>query len=318
MQTTLDNKVTFSGQGLHSGRPVTVTLHPAVADHGIVFLRSDLPGSAPMAARWNAVEQTALNTRLRNAAGDEVSTIEHLMAALAGVGCHNVLVEIDGPEVPILDGSAQPFVDGLMKAGLRRLQAPLYAIEILKDVEVQQGEAVARLSPATDAMLEIDFTIDFADAAIGHQHRALALRGDAFVRELSDSRTFCRNADVEFMHSKGLALGGTLENAVVVDGAKVLTPGGLRHADEAVRHKMLDAVGDLATAGAPILGRYTGLRAGHALTNKLLRALFADPTAWRPRLVTPAISRDLPGAGVVRGGLPRIPAFRPEGLGRAA
>ena len=319
MQTTLANKVTFSGQGLHSGRTVTVTLHPAVADHGIVFLRSDIAGSAPMAARWNRVEQTALNTRLRNAAGDEVSTIEHLMAALAGVGCHNAFIEIDGPEVPILDGSSQPFVEGLMKAGLRRLQAPLYAIEILKPVEVQQGEAWARLSPTTVSALEIDFTIDFSDAAIGHQERSMVLTNDAFVRELADSRTFCRNADVEMMQSKGLALGGTLENAVVVDGPCVLTPGGLRHADEAVRHKMLDAVGDLSTAGAPIFGRYTGMRAGHAMTNKLLRALFADPTAWRPRLVTPAVSRTLPGAGVVKGGLQAgYPAFNGQSFDRVA
>lgn len=301
MQTSLDTSLRFTGTGLHSGRPVELRLHPAPAGHGIVFRRTDL-GGALLPALWDRVEQTALNTRLRGAGGAEVSTIEHLMAALAGTGCHNVLIDIDGPEVPILDGSARPFVDGILAAGLRQLDAPLRVIEILREVEVRQGEALARLSPAT--ALRIDFTIDFPDPAIGHQHRRLNLSNGAFVRELADSRTFCRSADVAAMRAQGLALGGSLDNAVVVEGAQVLTPGGLRHADEAVRHKMLDALGDLMTAGAPILGLYTGHRAGHALTNRLLRALFDRPDSWRWRLAGPRIARALPGAGVVRGGLP--------------
>jgi UDP-3-O-[3-hydroxymyristoyl] N-acetylglucosamine deacetylase len=178
-----------------------------------------------------------------------------------------VLVDIDGPEVPILDGSSRKFVEGLLAAGIREQSAPLYAIEVLRDVEVRDGLALARLEPAP--ALEIDFAIEFDDAAIGSQRKSLNMANGAFVRELSDSRTFCRESDVEAMRAQGLALGGTFENAVVVNGADVLSPGGLRHKDEAVRHKMLDALGDLSLAGAPILGRYTGYRAGHAITNRL-------------------------------------------------
>lgn len=305
MQRTLNRIALFTGTGLHGGVPVTLRVGPAPAGHGIVFRRTDVePAAALIPARWDLVEQTALNTRIRNAHGVHVATIEHLMAALAGTGVHNALIEIDGPEVPILDGSAHPFVAGILQAGLREQDAPLRVIEILAPVEVRNGEAMARLSPAT--ALRIDFTIDFPDAAIGHQHRRLNLSNGAFVHNLSDSRTFCRSADVDAMRAQGLALGGTLENAVVVDGDRVLTPGGLRHKDEAVRHKMLDALGDLATAGAPILGLYTGVRAGHALTNRLLRALFADPAAWRWREAGPRIAARLPGAGLPVGGLDAV------------
>ncbi len=249
-----------------------------------------------MAALWHDVTVSPLNTRLMNSDGVTVSTIEHLMAALSGCGVHNVLVDIDGPEVPILDGSAAAFVRGIVAVGLRPLSAPLRAIKILQEVTVRDGSASARLSPATT--LQIDFEIDFADAAIGQQHKTLNMANGTFVRELCDSRTFCRSADVDAMRANGLALGGTIENAVVVDGAEVLTPGGLRHADEAVRHKMLDALGDLYTAGAPILGRYSGHRAGHAITNKLLRALFARPDAWRWVECDAATAARLPGVGV--------------------
>jgi len=297
VQTTLRNKVTFTGRGLHSGGAARVTLCPAAADHGIVFRRSDVIGQDPrIPARWDHVGQFPLNTRIENAAGVHVSTIEHLMAALAGCGVHNVLVEIDGAEVPILDGSAAQFVRGIIATGLLMLPAPLRVIEVLRPVEVRQGEAMARLDPAPG--LVIDFTIDFADAAIGHQALVLDMGNGAFVRELCDSRTFCRQADVDAMRARGLALGGSLHNAVVVDGDAVLSPGGLRHRDEAVRHKMLDALGDLATAGAPLLARYTGLRAGHALTNQLLRALFADASQYRWTGCSPAQAARLPGAGV--------------------
>ncbi len=231
-----------------------------------------------------------------------VSTIEHIMAALAGSAVHNAVIDIDGPEVPILDGSAAQFVAGLLDAGIKPQSAPVRAVKVLKTIEVRDGEAVARLEPSD--MLEIDFLIDFAEAAIGRQEKVLNMANGAFVRELSDSRTFCRNAEVIAMRERGLALGGTLNNAVVFDGDKVLSPGGLRHADEPVRHKMLDALGDLALAGGPILGRYTGVRAGHALTNRLLRALFADPSAWRTHDCVGLSSGKLPGVGVVRSDLP--------------
>jgi UDP-3-O-[3-hydroxymyristoyl] N-acetylglucosamine deacetylase len=296
VQTTLKSKVVFEGTGLHSGAPVRVVLHPAAGNAGIVFQRTDVAGRPKLPALWHDVIVSPLNTRLTNSAGVTVSTIEHLMAALAGCGVHNVLVEIDGPEVPILDGSAASFVRGIVETGLTRLAAPLRAIEILRDVEVADGPVFAKLSPSTT--LQIDFEIDFADAAIGHQHKTLNMANGAFVRELCDSRTFCRSSDVEAMHANGLALGGSVENAVVVDGDQVLTPGGLRHKDEAVRHKMLDALGDLYTAGAPILGRYTGTRAGHAMTNKLLRALFDQPDAWRWVDCDAKTAARLPGVGV--------------------
>ncbi|MEJ6746983.1 MAG: UDP-3-O-acyl-N-acetylglucosamine deacetylase [Yoonia sp.] len=301
MQTTLKSNVTFSGAGLHTGAPVMLVLRPAPANNGIVFRRVDIAGDNALTAVWDNVAVSPLNTRLTNSAGVTVSTIEHLMAALAGTGVHNVVVDIDGPEVPIMDGSAAAFVRGIVGAGLTRLTAPLYAIEILSDVIVEDGPAMAMLSPATS--LQIDFDIDFADAAIGRQAKTLNMANGVFVRELCDSRTFCRSSDVDAMRANGLALGGTLENAVVVDGDQVLSPGGLRHSDEAVRHKMLDALGDLYTAGAPILGRYTGVRAGHAMTNRLLQALFAQPDAWRMTRCDAKIAARLPGVGVSKADL---------------
>ncbi|MBU2357408.1 UDP-3-O-acyl-N-acetylglucosamine deacetylase [Loktanella sp. M215] len=296
MQTTLRSILTFDGRGLHSGAPARLTLRPAAANTGIVFVRTDAAGQgARIAALWHNVEVSPLNTRLTQ--GDvSISTIEHLMAALSGCGVHNVIVDIDGPEVPIMDGSAAAFVRGIVSTGLTQMAAPLRAIEILDEVHVDHNGAWASLRPATS--LQIDFEIDFPDAAIGHQHKTLNMANGSFVRNLSDSRTFCRNVDVDDMRSHGLALGGTMENAVVVDGARVLTPGGLRHADEPVRHKMLDALGDLYTAGLPILGRYTGYKAGHNLTNALLRALFAHPDAWRPVTCDAQIAARLPGVGV--------------------
>jgi len=303
VQNTLVHSVTFAGVGLHSGVPVTMTVHPAAEGHGIWFCRTDVAaGDARVAAQWDAVVPSRLCTLVANAAGVSVSTIEHIMAALAGSAIHNALIDIDGPEVPILDGSAAPFVAGFLGAGIVAQGAPVRAIRVLKAIEVCEGDAVARIEPSD--MLEIAFHIDFAEAAIGRQHKVLNMANGAFVRELSDSRTFCRNAEVVALRERGLALGGTLENAVVFEGDKVLSPGGLRYADEPVRHKMLDALGDLALAGGPILGRYTGIRAGHALTNRLLRALFADPTAWRAQDCVGLASGKLPGVGVHRGDLP--------------
>jgi UDP-3-O-[3-hydroxymyristoyl] N-acetylglucosamine deacetylase len=303
VQNTLSTVASFSGFGLHSGLPVRMIVRPAAADHGIWFRRLDVTGRDPLVpARWDHVTPSRLCTVVENADGVSVSTIEHVMAALAGSGIHNALIDIDAPEVPILDGSALTYVAGFLAAGIEAQNRPVRAIRVLKAVEVSEGEATARLDPAD--MLEIDFSIDFEDAAIGMQTRRLNMANGAFVRELSDSRTFCRQADVDAMRERGLALGGTLENAVVFDGDRVLSPGGLRHQDEPVRHKMLDAVGDLALAGGPILGRYTGERAGHALTNRLLRALFADPAAWCHVDCGPQTLGKLPGVGVHAGDLP--------------
>ena len=303
MQNTLKTTAIFEGFGLHRGMPVRMAVKPAPVDHGIVFRRTDVAArDAVIPAIWDHVVPSRLCTLVSNAADVSVSTIEHVMAALAGCAIHNALIEIDGPEVPILDGSAVPFVEGFLAAGIELQDAPVMAIRVLLPVEVRDGDAVARLEPAD--MLEIDFQIDFAEAAIGRQTKRLNLSNGAFVRELSDSRTFCRQIDVDAMRANGLALGGTLENAVVFQGDQVLSPGGLRHADEPVRHKMLDALGDLALAGAPILGRYTGVRAGHAMTNRLLRKLFATPGAWAAVSCEGLTGGKLPGIGVHRGDLP--------------
>ncbi|MBD3678976.1 MAG: UDP-3-O-acyl-N-acetylglucosamine deacetylase [Rhodobacteraceae bacterium] len=303
MQTTLKAPIRFSGVGLHSGKPANMVVRPADANHGVSFRRTDINiGNTVIPARWDAVTPSQLCTLLRNDAGVEVSTVEHIMAALAGCGVHNALIEVDGPEVPILDGSSALFVQAILREGLIQQGIPVMAIEILQPVEVADGLSVARLEPSEN--LEIEFGIDFADAAIGQQRKRLDMANGSFVRELCDSRTFCRQSDVDAMRANGLALGGTLENAVVVDGEKILSPGGFRHEDEAVRHKMLDAVGDLALAGAPILGRYVGERSGHAMTNKLLRALFANPAAYRIVTCDSEISRKLPGSGVRAADLP--------------
>jgi len=305
LQHTLRTPVTFKGVGLHSGMPATMTIRPAAAGQGIWFKRTDIAlGDAMIPAQYDAAEQTPLCTRLVNRSGVSVSTVEHVMAALAGCGVHNALIEIDGPEVPILDGSAAPFVRGIMARGVRAQQSPVLAYQVLRPITVERDGARATLTPA-DRLL-IEFHIDFEDAAIGRQSKTLDMGNGAFARELCDSRTFCRQADVDRMRENGLALGGTLENAVVVDGPTILTPGGLRHADEAVRHKMLDALGDLALAGGPILGHYVGERAGHALTNALLRALFAAPDAVRAVLCDEETAARLPGKGLAWNEIPQV------------
>lgn len=305
MQTTIKSSVTFSGVGLHSGAPVTMTIHPASGEYGIWFRRTDVrSANALIPARWDAVVQSPLCTKIENSAGVGVSTIEHVMAALAGCGIQNALIELNGPEVPILDGCASQFVNGLLSKGQRVLNAPVRVIEILKEIEVSEGGAVARISPSD--RFEIEYHIDFEDAAIGRQTKVLDLANGTFVRELSDSRTFCRQRDIKMMHANGLARGGDLRNAVVVEGDTILTPGGFRYADEAVRHKMLDALGDLSLAGAPIFGRYTGNRAGHAMTNKLLRALFARPDAFQMILCDAEAARSLPGVGVCDADIPAV------------
>ncbi|MDW3222349.1 MAG: UDP-3-O-acyl-N-acetylglucosamine deacetylase [Paracoccaceae bacterium] len=306
MQTTIKSAISFSGCGLHTGHNATVTIRPAAAEHGIWFSRTDVAvGDRLIQARWDNVLRSPLCTKIENSAGLQVSTIEHIMAALAGCGVHNALVEIDGPEVPILDGSAAPFVRGIMQRGLRTLTAAVRAFEVLKTVTVTDGLASATLAPSDT--LRIDFEIDFEDAAIGRQSKSLVMNNGSFARELCDSRTFCRQSDVDVMREKGLALGGTSgENAVVFDGGKVVSPGGLRHSDEPVRHKMLDALGDLALVGAPLIGHYTGVRAGHSLTNTLLRELFATPDAVRMIVCEKSTASRLPGYGLVWDEIPAV------------
>ncbi len=295
MQTTVKRAVTLVGTGLHSGRPVRLTIRPAEAG-GLRFRRIDVQDRDNLIqARYDLVTDTTLCTALTNAAGVSISTVEHIMAALAGLGVHNAVIEVDGPEVPIMDGSAQRFVAAIMRAGLRRLPAPVEAIRIIAPVLDERDGVVTMLSPSE--RFTVSFEIEFADAAIGRQSRGLDMAGGTFVRELADCRTFCRRADVEAMQARGLALGGSLDNAIVVDGSAVLNPGGFRRADECVRHKMLDAVGDLALAGAPILGAYRGVRAGHGATNRLLRRLMATEGAWERVTIDATAACALPGLG---------------------
>ncbi len=303
MQNTLSSERLIVGTGLHSGALVRLKLRPAAPDTGIVFRRVDCaPNVNQIAVSPETWVEASLCTVLQNAHGVRVSTVEHLLAALHGCGIHNAIIEIDGPEVPILDGSAAPFVAQILATGIRRQDAPLKVVRILKPVEVTRDGAIARLLPAP--ALEISFEIEFADTAIGHQSKALEMCNGTFLRELSDCRTFCRRADVEAMHSRGLALGGTLDNAVVFDNGAVLSPGGLRRTDEPVRHKMLDAMGDLYVLGLPVIGRYEGVRAGHALTGRLLQALLATPDAYEIVTCDDQMRMRMPGVGITPRDLP--------------
>ncbi len=314
MRRSLKRPVLLQGVGVHSGAPARLAIRPARPGAGIDFLRVDLQGPAALIeARYDNVVDTRLCTRLANAAGGGVSTVEHLMAALAGCGVDDARIEIDGPEIPILDGGSAPFVAAIMAAGFVESDAPLRAIRILEPVEVRHEDKTARLEPA--ARFEGQFAIEFPDAAIGRQEIALDLVGDAFVEELAAARTFGRLFEIEKLRDMGLTRGGSLENAVVVDGGRVLNPGGLRWKDEFVRHKLLDAVGDLALAGAPIIGRYVGVKAGHDMTNRLLRALFATPRAWRYEAVEGARGALLPDAGAFT---PPLEAMSAQAVGQSA
>ena len=244
-------------------------------------------------ALWDMVNDTLLSTGIVNDAGVSVSTIEHLMAALAGCGVHNAIIELDGPEVPIMDGSAARFVDEIQQAGLVEQGQPVSVFEITETIRVTKGDAFAELSPLDH--FEIDFTIDFPNTLVGEQSVDLDLRNGNFVHDLADCRTFCRVEDVEYMRAAGRALGGSLDNALVIDGDHYQNSEGARREDECVRHKMLDAVGDLMLAGAPILGRYRGYKSGHNLTNMLLRKVFSTAGAAHFRAAKAEEFPKLPG-----------------------
>ena len=249
-----------------------------------------------MRARWDYVSETTLCTKLKNEDGTAISTIEHLMAALAGCGVTNALIEINSEEVPILDGSAAPFVKQILEVGLKTISSSSRIIRITRPVIFENQSGWASLTPYDRP--EMEYFIDFDDCVIGKQSKILNMSNGSFVKELCSSRTFCSNKDVETMRENGLALGGNFTNAVVVDGDKVLSPGGMRYQDEAVRHKMLDAFGDLALAGAPILGKYEGHKAGHFITNSLLRKLFSKPDSYTVENCSEEVFNVLPGSGV--------------------
>jgi len=275
-QRTLKTVVSCRGIGLHCGQPVAMTLRPAAPDSGIVFRRLD--AGAEIRANWASTGESALSTVLSNGEGTQVGTVEHLMAALAGCQVDNALVELDGPEVPIMDGSAAPFVMMVARAGRVAQDAVRRAIKILKPVCVSEAGASAALLP--DDGFSMSFEIDFDNPLIRRQEITLAFEPGTFEAELAPARTFGLLDDWPRLKAAGLARGGSLDNAVVISGNRVLNDGGLRFADEFVRHKLVDALGDLYLAGGPIIGQFRGLRSGHALTRRLLATLFADRTAW--------------------------------------
>jgi UDP-3-O-[3-hydroxymyristoyl] N-acetylglucosamine deacetylase len=278
-QHTLAGPAICAGVGLHSGEHVRLSIRPAPAGSGIVFIRTDLDGDNRVPVSAEAVVQSRLCTVISNEAGVTVATIEHLMAALCALDIDNAVIELDGAEVPIMDGSALPFVQLLDRAGRRRQEAERGYIEILDTVEVIEGDKVSRLSPADQ--FEMAFEIEFSTPLIGRQRIDLAVDEDSFREELADCRTFGFLSEVEALRAAGLARGGSMDNAVVIDGDRLLNPEGLRRPDEFVRHKALDAVGDLYVLGAPIIGRFEGVKGGHALNNRLVRALLDRPDAWR-------------------------------------
>ena len=278
-QRTLKNVIRATGVGLHSGEKVYLTLRPAAVETGIVFRRVDLEPAVEIPADAQLVTETMLCTGLSRDGG-KVLTIEHLMSAFAGLGIDNAYVDLSAPEVPIMDGSAGPFVFLLQSAGLVEQNAPKRFIRIREPIEVTDGDKVARFTPHDG--FRLGFTVKFNHPAIPRtQSRAVVeFSSEAYIREVSRARTFGFMRDLEFMRERNLGLGGSMDNPIVLDEFRVLNEDGLRYADEFVRHKILDAVGDLYLAGRPIIGAFEGFKSGHALNNKLVRALLAQPAAW--------------------------------------
>jgi UDP-3-O-[3-hydroxymyristoyl] N-acetylglucosamine deacetylase len=279
LQKTLKSPIGCTGIGLHSGKKVTMSLNPADPDTGIVFHRTDLDGDDRIIpARWDCVVDTRMATTIGNQSGACVSTIEHLMAALAGCGIDNAIIEIDGAEVPVMDGSAAPFIFLVECAGMTEQDAPRKAIKIERPVKV--GDSDKFVSATPDDSFSVGFEIDFEDAAVARQKLSMRLVNGTFKTEIARARTFGFVHEVDALRKAGLALGGSLDNAVVISGDTILNGDGLRYDDEFVRHKILDCVGDLYLAGAPIIGQIDALRSGHALNNQFLISLFSDDKAW--------------------------------------
>jgi UDP-3-O-[3-hydroxymyristoyl] N-acetylglucosamine deacetylase len=299
-QTTLRDHVTVAGIGVHSGSPVTLTLHPAEAGNGIVFLRSGSDGQPDreLSAHFRSVTATEFATVLGDRNGPAVSTTEHVLAALHGLGVDNAIVEVDGAEVPIMDGSAEPFVAAIDQVGIVALSAMRRYIQVLKPVRVAKGDSYGELRPHLRG-LRIETEIEFDHPLIGRQSFALDVEPDLFRRELARARTFGFMRDVSKLWSAGYALGASFENTVVIAENRILNPEGIRFHDEFVRHKAVDAIGDLALAGAPLIGAYRSVRGGHKLNHAVLTAMMADRSAWAyvelPETRRPRGHADLPG-----------------------
>ena len=278
-QRTLRESIKSTGVGLHSGNKVTMQLSPAPVDTGIVFRRTDLSPIRDIPARADQVDETDLSTSLGR--GEfQVTTVEHLLSALCGLGIDNAFIEIDSPEVPIMDGSAGPFVYLLQTAGVQEQSAAKRFIRVTREITVSDGDKVATLRPYEG--FRVTFAIDFDHPVFKEQigHAALDISSEAFVREISRARTFGFVHEFEYMRSRGLARGGSVDNAIVVDDYRILNEGGLRYDDEFVKHKILDAIGDLYLAGHQLLAEYEGVKSGHALNNRLVRKLFEQPQCW--------------------------------------
>ena len=276
-QRTLSGSVSCQGIGLHTGSPVTLTLRPAPPNHGVVFVRTDLPSPVSIPATAQYAVESALSTSLGKD-GARVGTVEHLLGALLGLGLDNVRVELDGPEVPIMDGSAGPFAYLVQTAGVRVQEAPKSFVVVKKPVQVRDGDKEASLAPCD--RFRMDVAIDFHHPLVSRQRLEMDFSGKAFVREVSRARTFGFLRDVERLKAAGLALGGSLDNAIVIDDFSILNADGLRFPDEFVRHKVLDLIGDLALAGRRIWGRVVAERAGHAMHTALVQRLLRDRSAW--------------------------------------
>ena len=278
-QNTVKSSVICSGIGLHSGKQISIKIIPAPADLGIVFKRTDVKeAEAIVPANFRNVVKTMLGTTIANKSGVEVATIEHLMAGLWGAGVDNAIIEIDGIEIPIMDGSSAPFIKLIQSVGLQRQDKPRKVIRIKDEIKFGDANRYAVLRPSKS--FKVKFEIDFKDKAIGSQHAKFKLDEGSFQQEIANARTFGFKEEVEAMHKAGLGRGGSLENAIVVDNGKILNPEGLRFENEFVRHKVLDSVGDLYTVGAHIIGEFVGVRSGHHTNNEILKALIETPTAW--------------------------------------
>ncbi|MFO1281010.1 MAG: UDP-3-O-acyl-N-acetylglucosamine deacetylase [Burkholderiales bacterium] len=292
-QRTLKAVARTTGVGLHTGARVELAIRPAAVDTGIVFHRTDLPGSAPIPASASSVGDTRLSSTLK-AGSASVSTVEHLMSALAGLGVDNAHIDVAGPEIPIMDGSAGPFVYLLQGAGVLEQEAPKRYLRVVQPVEVRDGDKWARFEPHDG--FRLDFTIDFPHPVFGSENRQVVIdfARHSYVKEVARARTFGFMQDVEAMRAAGLGLGGSLQNAIVLDEVRVLNAEGLRYDNEFVRHKVLDAIGDLYLLGRPLIGQYTAYKSGHALNNALARALLERPEA--ARVVTFAATDEVPSA----------------------
>lgn len=280
-QRTLKQAAKVTGIGLHSGKKVTLTLRPAPANTGIIYARTDLDPVVYFPASADSIRDTTLCTCMINDEGVRISTVEHLNAAMSALGLDNLIVEVDAPEIPIMDGSSSPFIYLLLDAGIEEQDAPKKFIRIKENVRVEEGDKWAEFKPYNHG-LKLDFTIDFTHPMITKEVRNYKMEFSAqhFIQQLSRARTFTFMKDVEYLQSIGLALGGSLDNAIVLDEYRILNEEGLRFKDELVRHKMLDAVGDLFMCGYNILGDFKAYKSGHGLNNKLLRAVLANENAW--------------------------------------